>query len=135
MTRQRQEEPTTPQTSTWEWLVAALGLIVTLAMIAFMVREAVNGPSGPPDVVMRTVTVTHGGGGYLVSFQAENRGGRTAAGVIVEGTLEADGEEIEASETELDYLPARSSKRGGLWFREDPRRYRLELRARGYEEP
>lgn len=41
----------------------------------------------------------------------------------------------ETSEAVLDHVPGRSVRHGGLFFRNDPRAYRLELRAAGYQEP
>ena len=54
---------------------------------------------------------------------------------MVEGELEADTGKVETSETTIDYVPAEGEQRGGLYFRQDPRRLRLKLRAHGYREP
>jgi uncharacterized protein (TIGR02588 family) len=73
--------------------------------------------------------------GYLVRFRAVNRGGQTAAGLLVRGDLKGEAEVVETSEARLDYLPGGSERQGGLYFRENPDRFRLEIRARGYERP
>ena len=68
-------------------------------------------------------------------FRARNTGRTTAAEVVVEGELEAESGSGEKSETTLDYVPAEGEQGGGLYFRQDPRRSRLRLRAQGYREP
>ena len=59
--------------------------------------------------------------GYLVRLHAVNEGGSTAEGVVIEGVLRRGMEKAETSHTTLDFLPARSEKRGGLFFTLDPR--------------
>ncbi len=44
----------------------------------------------------------------------------------------AEGEQT--SEVTLDYVPATSHRRGGLFFTEDPRRYPLSIREEGYSQ-
>ena len=72
--------------------------------------------------------------GFLVPFEAVNDGDATAAAVEIVGRLRL-GELTEESRVTIDYLPAASYGRGGLWFRQDPRQGELVLRAEGYLEP
>ncbi len=124
--------------SRWEWLTAAVGLLLLLAAVGYMAREAVTGDDVPPYVVVAADSVTTAHGVHQVHFTARNEGGRAAAAVTVEGRLSgvtgAAGE-AETSEATLDYVPGRSERAGGLFFRGDPRTGRLELRAHGYAEP
>jgi uncharacterized protein (TIGR02588 family) len=71
----------------------------------------------------------------LVEFRALNEGGRTAAGLTIEGELRNGTKVVESSDTTLEYLPSHSERSGGLFFTADPREYQLELRAKGYETP
>jgi uncharacterized protein (TIGR02588 family) len=119
----------------FEWLVAAIGLVLVTGSIAFLLYEAVRGSEAPPDVIVRVESVSPVEAGYLVRFRAVNRGGQTAAGLLVRGDLKGEAEVVETSEARLDYLPAGSERQGGLYFRENPDRFRLEIRARGYERP
>ena len=73
--------------------------------------------------------------GYLVQFRAFNQGGAAAAELMIEGEATGPDGSTEASEAVLDYVPARSSREGGLWFSGDPRAGQLTLRATGYAEP
>jgi uncharacterized protein (TIGR02588 family) len=118
-----------------EWVVAALGFLTVLYALGFLFYEAVAGDTSAPDPLVRVMSIQEVQGGYLAQVQARNRGGDTAAGVTVEGTLRRGERDVETSEVTLDYLPGQSVREAGLFFSQDPRRYRLELRALGYQEP
>lgn len=119
----------------YEWVVAALGLLVVLCTLGLLTYEVIAGDTSVPDPLIRVTGVHKVRGGYLAQVEAFNRGGDTAAGLTVGGTLKQNGRDIETSEVTLDYLPGQSLREAGLFFSEDPRRYRLELRALGYQEP
>jgi uncharacterized protein (TIGR02588 family) len=121
--------------SSLEWTVAAFGLLVVLYTLGFLTYEAVAGDTSSPDPLIRVTSVHKVQGGYLAQVEVSNRGGDTAAGLLIEGTLKRGGQDVETSETTLDYLPGQSLREAGLFFGEDPRRYQLELRALGYQEP
>jgi uncharacterized protein (TIGR02588 family) len=128
-------KPRAPNTSTAEWIVAALSAALVLGVVGFLINDGVRSPATPPDVTVEVDSIQPAGPGYLVLFRAENRGRSTAAEVVVEGELEADTGRVETSETTLDYVPAGGVERGGLYFRRDPRTFRLRLRAQGYRDP
>lgn len=121
--------------SRWEGGAAALSALLVLAVVGYLLYDAVARPRTPPAVTVQADTVLKAGGLWLVRFRAENSGHSTAAGVKVEGELREGGQTVETSEAMLDYVPGESVRRGGLFFRADPRAYRLELRALGYQEP
>lgn len=129
----REQERDRPSLS--EWVVAALGLLTVLYVLGFLTYEAVAGDTSVPNPLLRVVSVQEVQGGYLAQVEVRNRGGDTAAGLIVEGTLRQGDQDIEISETTLDYLPGQSVREAGLFFSQDPRRYRLELRSLGFQEP
>jgi len=118
-----------------ERIVAFVGLILVSGSIGFLVYQAVTRNSSPPDIILNISSITTISNGYLVKFQAMNEGESTAKGLTVEGQLKDSNEEIETSETTLDYLPSRSKREGGLFFTKDPRQFELQLRALGYELP
>ncbi len=123
------------RTSRWEWMAAAVSTLLVLGVVGYLLYDAVGRPRTPPAVTVRADTVVKAGGVWLVRFRAENHGHETAAAVKVYGELKEGGQAVEASEAVLDYVPGGSVRRGGLFFRADPRAYRLELRALGYQEP
>lgn len=117
-----------------EWLVAAMGLIVLLASVGYLLYDG-NGAPQPPAPVIRMLEIQPQQGRFLVRVQAMNESRATAAALRVEGTLKRGNEVVERSELEFDYLPGRSTREGGLFFRTDPRGLQLELAARSYRAP
>jgi uncharacterized protein (TIGR02588 family) len=121
--------------SRWEWVAAAVSTALVLAVVGYLLYDGVARPRTPPDIQVAADTVLRSGGLWLVEFRATNDGHETAASVKIEGELMQGDSSVEASEAVLDYVPGRSVRHGGLFFRRDPRAYRLELRAHGYQEP
>jgi uncharacterized protein (TIGR02588 family) len=119
----------------WMWGIALTGLALVLGSIAFALYEAAAGDSSPPDVTVRVDAILPTRNGFLVEFRAVNEGGSTAEGLTVEGELRSGAESLETSDTTLEYVPAHSERKGGLFFTSDPRRYELRLRAKGFEQP
>lgn len=121
--------------SRWEWVAAAVSTLLVLGVVGYLLYDAVARPRTPPAVTVQADTVLKAGGLWLVRFRARNDGHETAAAVKIEGELMEGDRAVEASEALLDYVPGESVRHGGLFFRADPRAYRLELRAHGYQEP
>lgn len=119
-----------------EWVSAGIGLVLTLAIVALIGREALNGETAqPPAIEVVAGRVTPIQAGFVVEVTALNRSGGTAAGVEVEGALMSGTDEVETSGLTFDYVPGHAQRRGGLFFTQDPRRHRLQLRALGYQAP
>jgi uncharacterized protein (TIGR02588 family) len=121
--------------SRWEWISAAVGGLLVLAAITFLVYEAVAREGTPPAIVVRVDSVSARGDGHLVELRVFNRGGTTAAAVLIEGELKDGERSVETAETTIDYIPARGFRRAGLYFGEDPRKHRLEVRPKGFDLP
>jgi uncharacterized protein (TIGR02588 family) len=120
--------------SKWEWLVGGIGLLVLLALLGFLAREAMA-PQTPPDLVARVDSVSRGASGWLAHVRVHNRGRGTAVSVTVEGEFATPAGDTLRSETTLDYVPGLSRRGGGLLFDEDPRLGKLEVRVIGFQEP
>ena len=118
-----------------EWISAAVGLVVTLSLIGLLVREAIGSRDGVPILEAIPVSVTEAGDVYFVELEVHNRSHSTGAGVQVEGTLKAGGAEVESSTTTVSFVPGRSKRGAGLVFTRDPRRYTVQIRVTGYEQP
>jgi uncharacterized protein (TIGR02588 family) len=115
-------------------VVAAIGMLLLLGTVAFLLREAGRGPARPPDVALAVDTVAAVRGGWLVRVRATNVGDETAADVAVRGTLPGpDGALVR--EARLDYLPGRSERTLGLVFPADPRGGALRLEVLGHRPP
>ena len=118
-----------------EWIVAAIGAVLVIGVIGFMVYQAVAGDTSPPNISIQTRAIHESENGFLVEVTVINQGGQTAGGLLIEGEL-SDGEEaIETSQATLSYVPAQSQRSSGLFFTEDPRQHALKVRALGYETP
>lgn len=119
----------------WEWVVGIIGLALIVSAVGFMLYRAIKGNSSPPEIAINVDSVVPASDGFLVTFRAVNRGDLTAAGLTVEGELRNGIESVEVSAATLNYVPSRSARRGGLFFTNDPRKFELRIRAKGYERP
>lgn len=133
--RAQKEGRKAPGTSRVEWVVAAVSGFLVAAAIAFLIYDRMSLPSSPPAFELEVDSTTAVTGGFLVQFTIRNTGATTAADVQVEGSLHRDTVEVETSQTSLDYVPTRASRKAGLFFSKDPADYRLELRPVGYVQP
>jgi uncharacterized protein (TIGR02588 family) len=118
-----------------EWFVGALGFILVVGVLGFLLQGAVRDNNASPDVRLSVNGVVELRNGYLVRLTALNEGGRTAQGLTVEGELRSGADIVERSEAVIDFLPSRSRKRAGMFFSRDPRKFELKLRPLGYAEP
>lgn len=124
------------EASLLEWIAAATGLALLLGVLAVIGWEALHGdPGEPPTIALQVRRIAPSAGGFVVEIEAFNRSGGTAQSVEIEGALRGVSAPIETSSVSFDYIPGHSRRIGGLFFREDPRRHRLDLRALGYQEP
>ncbi|HEX7030261.1 MAG TPA: TIGR02588 family protein [Gammaproteobacteria bacterium] len=119
----------------WERVVAALSVLMVAGLLAYLFHQVIAGDGLPPDIVVEIVEIRDSGEDWLVVFEARNRGGETASGVSISGELSRFGIVVESSQVTLDYVPARSSRRGGLFFRRNPEEASLAVFASGYAEP
>lgn len=122
-------------TSKWEWVAAAVGLVLVLGAIGFIAYNALTAESSVPVVTVEHLSTERNAGGYVVEFRARNSGPSTAASLTISGTLYDGSTEIESSEVTLDYLPPRGKRKGGLIFQTDPAEHELRLEAEGYVDP
>ena len=121
--------------SMWEWLAAALGLLLLVASLGYLAFDAMAGNGRPPSPAVRVTGIEEQDGHYLVRLQVLNRSRATAADLRVEGELRRGAEVVERSETEFAFLPGESRREGGLFFRHDPRTLELVVSARSYQQP
>jgi uncharacterized protein (TIGR02588 family) len=118
-----------------EWVLGALSAAMVVAIIGFLLYQALAVSVRPPQFDVVAGKTERRGDAYYVAFQVFNRGGATVADVTVEGQLMDGDRSLETGETVLDYLPGQSERQGALVFRNDPGRHRLLLGVRGYREP
>jgi len=119
----------------WSWVAAAVGLALVAGSAGFMLFRALAGDPSPPDLVIETEAVVPNGSSYLVPIRVANRGGSAAAGLTVEGVLMEGTVTVETSAITMDYVPSSSQRKARLFFSRDPRKFDLQVRAKGYEQP
>jgi uncharacterized protein (TIGR02588 family) len=115
-----------------EWIAAALGAVALAAVLGVIGYGLATRGDAPPSFRFETLSVTPVGDRWHVAFRVTNTGDAPASTVKVVGQLAPDGETAELT---LRYVPDRSSREGGLYFRHDPRAGALEFRVSGYESP
>lgn len=122
-------------TSAWEWAVAALGALLVLAAVGFMILESATSEGTPPALEVAVDSVARAGAHYVAHVTVSNTGGMTAAGLELEGELKADRGSVEKSGVTIDYIPSKGKRRAGLIFTRDPAAYELSVRPTGYDLP
>jgi uncharacterized protein (TIGR02588 family) len=119
-----------------EWIAAGIGLLLTLGILGAIGWEAVRGDGDRlPAIEVEVGRIVPAAGGYAVEVELRNLSPATAAGVEVEGELTRGDGTTAISTVVVDYVPGRSTRTAGLFFREDPRAHGLKVRALGYSEP
>lgn len=128
----RRQRDTTPLL---EWLLGGIGVVLFGGAIAFLLYEGTRGHDRPAEVQIRIDDVVPVGDAFLVRYRAHNLGTLTLVDLNVSARVFDGDVEIERVEGRIDFLPSESSRKGGFYLREDPREYRLDIRAGGYQEP
>lgn len=131
----RKRDPEDAGLPGWSWAVAAAGLALVLGSAGVMLYQQFTADRSPPEIAIESESIVSHGSSFLVEIRISNRGGSAAAGLTVEGVLKDGSPMGETSTTTLDYVPANSERRAGLFFTKDPRKFELQLRALGYRDP
>lgn len=129
------EGPVEQGTSVVEWVAAAVGAVLFVAMIGYLVQLGFQDIEGVPQIELSAQPAIRQGSSHLVGFKATNVGKATALNLVVAATLYDGEEEIEHKEATIDYLPMQSSRSGGFIFAHDPADYRLRIAASSYLDP
>jgi uncharacterized protein (TIGR02588 family) len=118
-----------------EKLTALAGLAIFVATVGLLAYEGLTRNGSVPAIAVRVETIVDQPTGYLVRIIAINTGGATGAEVQIVGELTQGNEVIEESAATFSFVPDRAERRGGLFFKNDPRLHMLNVRATGYEDP
>lgn len=131
----RSRSPVTRETPLLEWIAAGVGLILILAVLGVIGAEVLPGGRSEPSFEVRALAVQPVDGGYRVRIAVHNRGDKPAGEVVVAGVLAGPDNERETAEATFDFVADHSRREGGLFFRSDPGRGALDLRATSYVDP
>lgn len=131
-----QRSSTIAQTPLLEWVAAGVGLVSLIFLLGAIGHDALQGGAQvPPDIHLTTRAASRTGNGYVVTFEAFNRGGDTAAALEIEGRLMDGDRAIETSTATIDYVAGHGSAEGGLFFINDPATLTVEMRPLGFQVP
>ena len=117
-----------------EWTVFGLGLVLLMAMLGYLVREAVTTGSRPPELAVHLGVPRPVTEGFQVPVTVVNRGDRVAEAVTVTITLAAKAAREDAV-LSIAFLPRQSRREGWVTFRGDPRDGNLQVGPVGYVSP
>ena len=118
-----------------EWAVFAVGLVLVLGTLGFLVRESLVTAGGPPDVVTRLGQRQAAADGFMVPVEVANLGKGTAEDVQVTVILELSDREREEAVLDIAFLPRDSRRNGWVTFQGDPKRGTLRLGPIAFEVP
>lgn len=118
----------------FEWVVFSVGLFLLISAASFLVYRAATSKSHFTEVSFKTLNIETAADGYNVVILAMNTGDATLEDVLIEGSLEDDGER-EKVEVEIPLLPDDSAREITLNFTKDPRNGRLSFRTVRFAKP
>ena len=124
-----------PSISVWEWVSAAVGLVVVLATLGTLLWVAAPQERGAVEPVLQATAIERQGDRFRVQLRAYNAGPAPAAALRVTAQLRSGGQVLEEADVELQYLPGHSSRKASVFFHRDPRQAELVLLPKGYEHP
>ena len=123
----KSSKSSSPDRPVLQWIMAGLGLVLTLTAAGIIVYEAMQPPS-PPDLTAEVTAVRSAAAGFVAEIEIRNEGRDTAAAVQVEG--QSGGE---TASTTIDYVPGKGRTAVALAFPGDPAP--VEARVTGWSEP
>jgi uncharacterized protein (TIGR02588 family) len=123
-----------PRKNAVEWVVFASSLLVIGVIVGFLAYQGLATRDEPAHLEVLLGEPRQKEALFFVPVMVENRGGKAAAGVRVEVTLEA-GNRTEHASFDLPYSPAGSLRSGEVTLRSDPRQGRMNGRVVGFELP
>jgi uncharacterized protein (TIGR02588 family) len=124
-----------PNKNAVEWSVFVASVVVVAAAVGYLGYTAVREKKTPPDLHITAFDPQATHSGHRVEVEVRNTGDQTAEQVRVEVALHRDEKEIERAELDIVFVPRKSSRRGWVTFRNDPRGCTVTTRAMSYETP
>lgn len=110
-----------------QWIMAGIGLVITLAAAGIIVHAALQPPS-PPDLTARVTDTRRAAQGFVAEVQVANLGRDAAAAVQVEGRSGA-----ETASATVDYVAGGGRVTVTVAFPGDPAP--VEARVTGWSRP
>ena len=124
-----------PKKNWLEWIVFAVGLVLVLSTLSYLVYTGATMGNEPPSIEVRLGTPEQRTHNFIVPVTVINHGDKTAEGIRIEVLMESGGAEKARGELEIPFLPRNATREGWVTFEQDPRNGQLKARVLGYEEP
>lgn len=126
-----------PQKNWVEWTVFAIGLVLVVSALSYLIYDGATMGSDPPSLEVRLGAPEQRAHNFIVPVTVTNHGDETAEGVTIEVSMEQAGGQEPAVRGELTiaFLPRRATREGFVTFDHDPRAAQLKARVLGYEKP
>jgi uncharacterized protein (TIGR02588 family) len=118
-----------------EWIVSITGTLIFFFTLSFVLYNAVTNSHSPADINIRVLSFQPNGNDFLLNIEVENKGDASVEGLEIAAILQDNESEIERGVTTFDYVPGRSKRKGGIFFKKNPGDYQIQLRPLGFEEP
>lgn len=135
--KKKQEDDQYKDKKNWlEWTVFALGLVLTLLILGYLVYKTVIHNPGPPELYVEYFAEPGRYEPHRYRVVLHNEGSETAESVKVEILLEKGGETLETAELDVDYCPKESIREGWVSFNSNPAEAdTVKARVVSYEKP
>jgi uncharacterized protein (TIGR02588 family) len=127
--------PRPSDTPRLEWLLGMVGLALLVAAVCYLTYQGLTHPSKPGALMVTVLDIHPVGDAHVVKFSVRNEGSENLSQLHLTARLSDGDKEIESAQAFIDYLPARSEQQGGVYLRNDPRRFTLRIDPAGYMEP
>jgi uncharacterized protein (TIGR02588 family) len=118
-----------------EWVLGAVGALLLASGLAFLIHEGLTNDDGPGEVTAEVIEIAAAGDAFVVRYTLHNAGRETLTNLQMIARVWDGEREIETARALIDHLPGQSVQEGGFYLRNDPRRYRLDIRPEGYQSP
>ena len=118
--------------SSAEWISLVISLALLAGVVGLVVWVWVREAGSPAQFTVERGETRQANAQFYLFVTIHNDGDLTASEVLLEGTLEVDGQEETASTT-FDFVPGHSEREATLMFSADPAE--AELQVMSYQEP
>ncbi|MFN4206721.1 MAG: hypothetical protein ACK4HG_10005 [Agrobacterium albertimagni] len=136
MTRDNASKATNPiRPHRVEWLTGLAATTIVVAMIGWMVFEALTSDDRPPELAVQILAIDPQPSGWRVMIEVRNSGDQAAAALDIKASLLDGPELVEEAGMTFDYVAAGSTSRGGLLFVNNPSLHQLQVVPSGFTEP
>ena len=124
--------PDQAKRSSAEWISLVISLALLAGVVGLVVWVWVREAGSPAQFTVERGETRQANAQFYLFVTIHNDGDLTASEVLLEGTLEVDGQEETASTT-FDFVPGHSEREATLMFSADPAE--AELQVMSYQKP